>query len=129
MRMLSVAIVTVGVVLLGAGAVRAESMSTSSGGGSSGGGIGAGYAAGWSLAPEAKVKKPTPPVKTATVGAATKRTTAGAWSVEPSPVTASAIIEPKTPAPAASTVVASATGRSAPELPETKTATDPVRSN
>jgi len=124
MRMLSVAMLAVGMTgLLGAAEVRAQAaMSMSScGSGASAGAAGAGSVGGWSLAPEAPVKrKPTSTsIKlarasvTSVTSVTSLTTTAGAWSVAPAhetigePVFGNGAPESKSQAPAGTAPVVS----------------------
>ena len=126
-RMLSIAVVTVGVTgLLGTGWVLAQSMSMSggSGSGSSGSGAGMGSVGGWSLAPEPTTKKRVAGAKTNGGGTAVATSGAppsGAWSVvaRPAPARKPAA---GTPAPAEGTVVASNAARPVLDLPDAKSA-------
>ena len=119
MRMLSVAMLAVGMTgLLGAAEVRAQAASmsmSSSGSGASAGAAGAGSVGGWSLAPEAPVKrKPTSmSIKIARASVTSLTTTAGAWSVAPAheaigePVFGKGAPESKSQAPAGTAPVVS----------------------
>lgn len=128
-RMLSIAVVTVGVTgLFGTGWVLAQSqsmsMSGSSGSGSSGSGAGMGSVGGWSLAPEPSTKKKVTGAKTSAGGTAvatTSRTPSGAWSVEAPPAPASKLAA-GTPAPAVGTAVASNAAHPVLDLPDAKSA-------
>jgi len=119
--MLSVAMLAVGMTgLLGAAEVRAQAaMSMSScGSGASAGAAGAGSVGGWSLAPEAPVKrKPTSTsiklARASVTSVTSLTTTAGAWSVAPAhetigePVFGKGAPESKSQAPAGTAPVVS----------------------